>query len=215
MSKIKPLILATTTVALIASLAGCSIPEKGPTAPLDLTGTTAPSAPATSSGTPEDPAEAAVSSDVQTIRATYNIFLTGIFSIDPEEFTTYTQSYSDLTSESAELEKKEAIKALTALAPSAFGNIDTSGYTLDQQGALYSTFAYLGAMSNTGGSEIKVEFPDDAVIVTGDTATIDITKVSVTVNGVAADTSTAGQGANFVKKSGRWFISIPPELLEQ
>jgi hypothetical protein len=112
-------------------------------------------------------------------------------------------------SSDAEARKKQeeefAKKALPTF-HTVLDHIDTTGVTEVEQVTLANFVIGVGSM--TSGTETKI--PDDAVILTGDTAYIDMSKAEIYYEGELTDTVTAEDGKSntyFVRKDGKWLLN--------
>lgn len=107
------------------------------------------------------------------------------------------------------LEKQEsemAQKALPFLAP-VLETIDTTGLSEIEQVTLASGSVMFGGM---GLKEMEIKIPDTIIIVTGETATIDMSKAEMYFQGEKTTSVAAKDGksiTHFVKKDGKWLIN--------
>jgi hypothetical protein len=192
----KKLLIGATTLGLGLSLtlSGCT------PATNDTPGTPEPaiSSPATE---PED----VMVNDASDVAESYEELISGIYDIDPEDWKAIEAYMSERDTPTDE-EKAEAVRMLKEAVP-AFENIDVEGLTIDEQGQVFGSLAIAGAARPNQGTEITVNIPEEAIMVTGDTAIFKSTDVVLTQNGeVAPNDVTTGSDVTFVKKNGEWLL---------
>lgn len=114
-----------------------------------------------------------------------------------------------LSEDPEERKKQEAElykKAVADFAP-VLENIDTTGVSNEEQVTLASSLVMLNGM---GASKVKVEVPNEIIMVTGETASIDMSKAIVTFEGEKTTMGEDPSGKSityFVKKDGKWLVN--------
>lgn len=114
-----------------------------------------------------------------------------------------------LSEDPAERKKQEeelAKQALPSVEP-VLANIDTTGLTDIESATLAMSSVFVGGM---GLSQTETKVPDDIVIISGETATIDLSKAEVYFQGEKTETVAAADGksiVHFVKKDGEWKLN--------
>lgn len=196
---------------LLVSLAACTTDNNSDAPTSAVSGSAGTLGNKTSAPTVSPEEEAAAVSD------TYEGFLNALFTIDGTEASAVFKDLENVSTSSSDADKQKTIDELYALSPEAFGSFDTEGLSLDEKGAIYSGFAYIGAYAATSAAEYSFELPDSAVTVTDNTATVDPLQLVVTVDGQPTDTGATAQAdlTSFVKKDGKWLIVVPDEALQE
>jgi len=142
--------------------------------------------------------------DKQAVTTAYTGFLDQLYKTDNTELqTTLKDSVKNETSLTDEV-KAKVVKTLEEKYP-FLKKINTAGMTPDQIGPTYGTFLQLGAAANEAKAKIDVEIPADAVEVSGDKATIDMSKATIKLNGEKS-ANAMGEKVKFSKVNGEWLI---------
>ena len=188
MKKLSKIAALTIALGLTLTLGACSTPE--PTTP-DTS-----QAPTTSAN-PNQSAE-------EAIVERYENFLAQTYAIDAGKIAAFGETYSEVLSEPTEEQKGEIIKSMLEVLP-ALAYLDTEGLDIDEVGAAYGMVIGLGTIAS--GADLKVNVPVESVTVTGETATVDITQLVITIDGVEANSSeSAGDPITFNLRDGEWLI---------
>lgn len=188
---------ALVTVALVA-LTACSNEDP---ATIDRPNAPKSSQSAKPTATPTADAEAAAKAEIVS---TYTDFLTGVYQVNNDELeATLTNSVSGESSLTDEV-KAKVVKALEDKYP-FLKDLDMRGFDANTTGPIYGAYLKIGANENTPGAKLDVSIPKDAVTVTGDTATVDLTKSTVAYNRKPATASLSDQ-IKFNQVDGKWLI---------
>lgn len=190
MKKLSKITALTIALGLTLTLGACSTPTPAPTTP------DASQAP-TASANPSQSAE-------EAIVERYEDFLAQTYAIDAGKIAAFGETYSEVLSEPTEGQKGEIINSMLEVLP-ALAYLDTEGLDIDEVGAAYGMVIGLGTIAS--GADLKVSVPVESVTVTGETATVDITQLVITIDSVEANSSeSAGDPITFNLRDGEWLI---------
>lgn len=142
--------------------------------------------------------------DKQAVTMTYTDFLNQLYKTDnaklQEKLKNAVKDEPSLT----DAVKEKVVKVLEENYP-FLKKINTAGMTANEIGPTYGTFLQLGAAANASKAKIDVEIPADAVDVTGNTATIDMSKATIKLNGEKSSNAMS-EKVKLSKINGEWLI---------
>ena len=142
--------------------------------------------------------------DKQAVTTTYTDFLNQLYKTDnaklQEKLKNAVKDEPSLT----DAVKEKVVKVLEENYP-FLKKINTAGMTANEIGPTYGTFLQLGAAANAAAAKIDVEIPTDAVDVSGNKATIDMSKVTIKLNGEKSSNA-MNEKVKFSKVNGEWLI---------
>lgn len=190
MRLLKTLSILALTPALMFGVAACSGTGQDGSEP-------APDA--STSGSVADPG---VSGVINTVEGLYSYI-----TVD-DNLATFNQAGEEISNEAT---NEEAMEVLTNKVPEAFSFYDTSTY--EKTISAYRDLTMAGTV-NSLGDEVMVDVPDEAVAIDGDVATVDNSKVNITVDGspIVNTAATNGMNLTHLKLVGNtWLIDASHE----
>jgi hypothetical protein len=196
------------SIGLAVILSGCTnTPNNSSDVPVSE-----PSSLSTTSPNTEPAPEVNAEDDAQAVATTYEDITNGVFNIDATDYNetiTFIDGQESLPSDETQ---QELVNMLKEAVPE-FSKIDVEGLSLQEQVQSYGIFIFLGAfLSDQEGSDAQgysVSVPEEAVTVTDQTATIDVSQVVVSNNGTVIEpTSSSSEETliSFIKKDGQWLV---------
>ena len=191
----------TISLALAATLllSGCSnspaTPDVGPTSA--STSTTTPAIPNAVQGT--------TAADNVAVEAVLRDFLTGAFNVNQDQRTEFFAAFQT-EQEWTDEDKEGILNGMIEMMPE-LELIDVSGLTLDEKAGVYfSALSY----SRGATTQLELTIPENVILVNGDTATIDTSKVVAVIEGenVSVDYLLEIEPSiDLIKIDGSWFLS--------
>lgn len=161
----------------------------------------------------------------QEVANTYETFVTSVLSIEKQEVeTAYIESTEGIpdVSVASDEQKQAVIDRFISLAPDAYGQLDLSGKSLDDQGEAITGTAVIAASLSGGSATVAV--PADAISIDGDKATIDKGKIVVNFTQGTSQITPPEYSeeeleelgdVELVKKKDKWLITSTSELLSE
>lgn len=151
-------------------------------------------------------------SDADQIKSTMDSYYTAIASEEVVASMKNSMESSQsvkLSDDPAERQKQEAAMAKEALAylKPVSDTMDTTGLTEVEVATVSMASVFVGGM---GSSAVEIKIPDEIIIVSGDTASIDMSKADIYFEGEKTTSVAAKDGksiTHFVKKDGKWLIN--------